>query len=101
MALENNEKDPWRYHLVLIRSISTLTKVQSKMTQRKNELRLWPRDSIRSLVGELMQVSKKMDDQLTNDGSAKADTVMETVIDRYFMTRGKVDDLMTSSDSRK
>ena len=92
MALENNEKDPWRYHLVLIRSISTLTKVQSKMTQRKNELRLWPRESIRALVGELMQVSKKMDDQLTNDGSAKADTVMETVIDRYFMIRGKLDD---------
>ncbi|CAG5105399.1 Oidioi.mRNA.OKI2018_I69.chr1.g2098.t1.cds [Oikopleura dioica] len=83
LALENNEKDPWRYHLVLIRSISTLTKVQSKMTQRKNELRLWPRESIRALVGELMQVSKKMDDQLTNDGSAKADTVMETVIDRF------------------
>ena len=60
----------------------TLSKVLNKVAQRKHELRLWPRDTIRSLVGELMQVSKQKEDQLTNDGSAKANTVMESVIDR-------------------
>jgi len=83
LALENKETDPWRYHLNLIRSIMTLSKVLNKVAQRKHELRLWPRDTIRSLVGELMQVSKQKEDQLTNDGSAKANTVMESVIDRF------------------
>jgi len=75
-----------KFHWLVLKSISGADRVVKRMAKNlpsQNLVKIWTRQDVHSLVGEMMEKGKEHKEQIDKAGNAVANTHMEIAVDRF------------------
>lgn len=86
LSFHSERETSAKFHWLVLKSISAADRVVKRMAKNlpiQNLVKIWTRQDVHSLVGEMMEKAREHKDQIDKGGNALANTKMEIAVDRF------------------